>query len=559
MRVIRHLARSRVAAALAAGVLALLAIGSAARVGTSTFGGRASAATPNGTFMHHFTPVYMGGHANYTQAQAIALAQQFDVIAGGPFARYTSAMHLANPALKIVAYVNAAMDTTPNGTAYPASWYAHDGNGNRIRSVGFGNWLMDPTNPQWAPTVANLCSAALSRSHDDGCFLDTLGLGPIHPHYVTSLPVDPATHQVYTPAAWISANTNTVAAVEKVAKVTIPNGLADGVEYPQTSPLLATSHIAMAENWLRVSTAAATAFPTTAEWVADVNMLADAQVHGWDVMTVTKLWINASAAQVTQWHKFTVASFLMGAGGGNAYNFSPAKTNAGMTAVDSYDRAAVGTPIGSYALRNGVYQRSFTNGLSIVNPGSSPVTVTFGTPYTNLDGNTVAQETLGPNSGDVLVSGVPSLGMTWSFEDGTTDNWAGGNATLVPTTAQAYSGVYSLRMTVTANGSGYALSQHPFSGSSVVPSQSVSLSMYVKAGSASRYAQVILDWYTATGAFVSQSLGIAAKSSTSRWTLYAVTGTAPPNAAFYAAELFVGNGSLAGEVTYIDLVTATVG
>jgi hypothetical protein len=203
-----------------------------------------------------------------------------------------------------------------------------------------------------------------------------------------------------------------------------------------------------------------------------------------------------------------------------------------------------------------VYQRSFTNGIAIVNPGTSPVTVAFGTSYTNLDGTVVTQETLAPDSGDVLVTNAAS-GISWSFE-GTTQNWAGGGAKLVPSTVEAYSGAYSLRMTVTANGPAYALSPHPFAGSAIRPAHSVSLSMRVRAASVGRYAQAILDWYTATGSFISQTLGTPALSSTSTWMPYSVTGIAPPTAAFYGAEFFVGNGSLAGEVSYIDRVTATV-
>jgi hypothetical protein len=558
MRVTRQLARSRVGAAVMAS-LATLVVSSAPAVAIGSYAVRGGAEASSGIVTNHFAPIYMGGHAAYSETQAIALAQQFDVIAeNGGLAQYASAMHLANPALKIVAYVNAAFDTTPNGTAYPPTWYAHDGNGNRIQSVQFGNWLMDPTNPLWAPSVANLCAAALARRHDDGCFLDTLGIAPLDSGYVTGLPVDPSTQQVYSAATWITAQTNTVTVVAGVARVTIANGLGDGAQFPQTNPLLATSHLAMAELWLRVSNNPATTFPTTAAWLADVNMLTYAESHGWGVMTVTKLWTNATAAQVAQWHKFTVASFLMGAGGLSAYNFSTSQTTEGITATNPYDSVAIGAPIGAYSLRNGVYQRSFTNGLAIVNPRTSPVTVTFGTPYQNLDGNIVTQETLAPNTGDVLVTSGASSGMTWSFEDGATANWAGGNAHLVPSTAEAYSGAYSLRMTVTANGSAYALSQHPFLGTATLPTQSVSLSMHVKAGNVGRSGQAILDWYTATGSFISQTLGAAALSSTSMWTTYSVTGTAPPTAAFYAAEYFVGNGSLAGEVAYIDLVTSTV-
>jgi Hypothetical glycosyl hydrolase family 15 len=542
----------------------MASIGALVVTGTAPASVRASfpldAGPSNGIVMHHFTPIYMGGRATYTEPEAIALAQQFDVIAekAGTFASYASDMHVANPTLKIVAYLNGAFDITPGGTVYPPTWYAHDSNGNRIKSIGFGNWLMDPTNPQWAPTVADLCSATLVSTHDDGCFLDTLGVGPLSRGYVTGVPVDPTTQQPYTAAKWIAAQTNTIAAVAKVASIVIPNGLADGAQYPQTSPLLAASDVAMAETWLRVSNDPPTAFPSTAEWLADVNMLTNAESNGWAVMTVTKLWTAATAAEVDQWHRFTVASFLMGAGGNSAYNFTAAKTVAGMTATNSYDNVAIGTPTDSYALQGGVYERSFTNGLAIVNPGTSSVTVTLGTTYQNLDGNLVTQETLAPNSGDVLLTnGAPSR-MTWDFEDGTTANWAGGNATLTATGNQPILAPPSLRMTVTENGAAYALSPHPFSGTEVAPGRTVTLFMSAEAGTVGRYTEAILDWYTADGTYISNTVGVAALSSTSKWTLYSVIGSAPPNAGFYAAEYYIGDGSFAGEVSFVDFVISSV-
>jgi hypothetical protein len=560
MRVIRQLARSRIGAVVIASFVTLVVGTSNPSVAAGSFAVSSSAATAGDTVMHHFTPIYMGGPARYTHAQAIAIALRFDVIAekDGTFAPYVEAMHLANPALRIVVYLNAAFDTTSKGTAYPLSWYAHDSLGNRIQSVGSGNWLMDPTNPQWAPTVANLCAAAMARSRDDGCFIDTLGLAPVTPSYVTGLPVNPTTHQVYSPAAWISAQTHTVAAVAKVTNVVLANGLANGTTFSNTSLLLATSHLAMAETWLRLPSSPATMFPTTATWLAAVNMLTYGEAHGWRVMAVTKLWTSATAAQVSQWHKFTIASFLMGASGLSAYNFTAAKSDAGMTALNSYDNVAIGTPMDSYSLQGGVYQRIFTNGVAIVNPGTVPVNVVLGMSFKNLDGTTVTHETLPPDSGDVFVLNGPPSAMMWGFEDGSTENWAGGNAHLTTSTVGASSSASSLCLTVTANGGAYALGQHPFAGTSLRAGRSVSLSMYVKAGNHARYAQAILDWYTASGAFISQTLGTPARSSTSTWTQYSVTGTAPPSAAFYAAEYFVGNGSLSGEVSYIDLVKSAV-
>jgi Hypothetical glycosyl hydrolase family 15 len=561
--VIRQLVRSRVSAAVVAtlGALIFSVSGLGSAVGSAAINVGARVEVSAASVLQHFAPIYMGGQAIGSQSQAIALAEQYAVIAekGAIFAPFISAMHHANPALKVVAYLNATFDTTRNGTAYPLTWYAHDGSGHRIQSRGTGNWLMDPTNPLWAPNVANLCRAALARSRDDGCFLDTLGLGPLGAGYVTGLPMDPSTHAAYSASTWIAAQTHTIAAVARVANVIMPNGLANGTQFLFTGPLLATSHLAMAETWLRLPGQSVSAFPTTAQWLAAVNMLADAEAHGWRVMTVTKLWTTATAAQVDQWHRFTVASFLMGAGGLGAYNFTISRTLAGVTAMNSDDRVAIGTPIGTYSLQSGVYERSFTNGIAVVNPGATPVAINFGTAYRNLIGDVVTHETLAPHTGDVLTRSAATSGATWNFGDGTTEDWAGANAHLVPSTAELYASAHSLRFTVSTNGPAYALSQHPFAGSRIFPFQPVSLSMYVMAGSAARYGQAILDWYTSTGSFISQTLGTPARSSTSKWTRYSVTGSAPSAAAFYATEYFVGNGSIAGEVLYIDLVTGIVG
>jgi hypothetical protein len=131
MRITQQLVRLRFGAAMISALIALSAVlGSG--IGVAAMGASVKATT--GIVLRHFTPIYMGGHATVSQSQAIALAQEFDVIAeqGGTFAPYLAAMHAANPALKIVAYVNAAFDITTGGTAYPAAWYAHDSGGNRI-------------------------------------------------------------------------------------------------------------------------------------------------------------------------------------------------------------------------------------------------------------------------------------------------------------------------------------------------------------------------------------------------------------------------------------------
>src|SRR6202044_2635483 len=95
----------------------------------------------------------------------------------------------------------------------------------------------------------------------------------------------------------------------------VANGLADGQKFSQTSPLLTAAHTAMSEIFLRVSRNPESDFPSTADWLQDVNMLTYAGSHGFGVMTVTKLWAKATAPQIEQWHRFTLGTFLIGDGG----------------------------------------------------------------------------------------------------------------------------------------------------------------------------------------------------------------------------------------------------
>jgi hypothetical protein len=159
----------------------------------------------------------------------------------------------------------------------------------------------------------------------------------------------------------------------------------------------------MSEIFLRVSKNPESDFPSTADWLQDVNMLTYAGAHGYGVMTVTKLWTNATAAQIEQWHRFTEATFLLGDGGLSAYCFTDAKTAPGLSLITADDTVAIGTPTGAYALVSGVYRRTFTNGIVAVNPGSSSVTINLGATYINLSGGHVSSEVLAPHTGDIFI------------------------------------------------------------------------------------------------------------------------------------------------------------
>jgi Hypothetical glycosyl hydrolase family 15 len=357
-----------------------------------------------------FAPVYMGTHWNFTQAQAVALAQNFNVIAAqaSVFPKFVSAMKAANPNVRIIAYINGMFDLSSGGTSYPSTWYAHDSKGNRIRST-FGNYLLNPANPAWAASVAKQCSDAIARSHYDGCFLDTLGTAPLDPGYTTGLAINPATRQVWTTTAWLQATSGIARTVQSANPnaVIMDNGLLDGRKYylspGSTEPLIAATHVGMVELWLRSNGTPANSFRTEDQWLQDIDMIVNAQAQGFYVATTTKLWVSASSAQQTQWQKYALASFLLAANGKAYFSFMPNDTNAGLIYDSSWEHINVGSPTSVFAKVGGLYRRTFTNGIAAVNPTGSSATISLGGSYKNLAGQTVTSETLPPNSGDVFI------------------------------------------------------------------------------------------------------------------------------------------------------------
>jgi hypothetical protein len=366
-----------------------------------------------GTVLPLFAPAYMGSHWSMTQTEAVTIARDFNVVAAQAsiFAPYTAAMRAANPQLAIVAYLNGTFDQSAGGTKYPSSWYELDSSGRKVQSRGFGNYLMNPANPAWGANVASECAAAMASSHDDGCFLDTMGTAPLGSAYVTGLPINPATGQVWTANAWISATSSVAAAVKAAlpGAVIVPNGLSSGGKYysanASTAPLLTPTGAAMAEVWLRTAGGSITGYPKESKWLEDVNMLVAAENAGESVLTTTKLFASSTQAQQNQWHKFALASFLLAADGHSYFSFVASKADTSIVASSPWDHVAIGTPNGAYLHSGLLFGRSFTNGDVWVNPNSSPATVTFSAPHTNLAGLQVTSETLAPNTGDVFLQG----------------------------------------------------------------------------------------------------------------------------------------------------------
>lgn len=367
-----------------------------------------------GTF-DQWAPMSQATDQTVTLAQATAIAQQYNVVTvvAAKFRPYVSAMHSANPALKLLVYENAAF--SGSATQFPASWYEHTASGALVQSVQYSRYMMDMTNQSWLQSVGQSCANAVAAYGFDGCYFDLLNTAPMLPGFLTGTPIDSQTGAPWTTPDYVTALVNAVP-VLRAANPGVPvvgNTLGTGFSYFKTDgtsvrPVLDELDGGHAEDFLRSATEPLTQYPNVNTWLGSVNMLADAGSRGDSVLAQTKLWVTASASQTTSWYRYAAATFLLGTSGTSYFNFAPAQTVAGLT-YQPYGQINVGTPIGSYFLAEGVYQRRYTDGLIVVNPGTTQATFALpaGT-WTTLEGVTEgSQMTLAPDSGDVLHASQP--------------------------------------------------------------------------------------------------------------------------------------------------------
>ncbi|MDX6324072.1 MAG: putative glycosyl hydrolase family 15, partial [Nocardioidaceae bacterium] len=229
------------------------------------------------------------GQSRYNVAQAVAQAKQFDVIAGNRFAYrdMAGAMHQANGQLQLLAYVNGAYAQKTEGTAFPDSWYLRNADGGKVRSVGWGNYLMDVANPGWIQSVADRCLFSMHHFGYDGCFIDMMGTASVMSFWTDGAPVDPRTGQHFTPSEWLDMTSALARKVHFLVGGQSPvylNGLGGGPRYfakdAPSSQLLNGVDGALAESWLRGAAHALSWHPTEKQWKQNVDMLSDVSARG---------------------------------------------------------------------------------------------------------------------------------------------------------------------------------------------------------------------------------------------------------------------------------------
>lgn len=133
-----------------------------------------------------------------------------------------------------------------------------------------------------------------------------------------------------------------------------------------------------------------------------------------------------------------------------------------------------------------------------------------------------------------------------NFETNTT-NWIAYFSTGTRDTTDFYSGTASYK--IVASGAQPFFSAE--TRSSITASTQYTFSYYVKATVGTPPARATINWYTAAGAFISQTAGTNT-TLTGSWARRSVTGTAPANAAQAYSYVEITSGAVAGTTVFVD-------
>lgn len=365
-----------------------------------------------------WAPQFMAGTQHYADAQLADMARHTTAIAvlhDAITAPQATALRRANPSTRLLVYVNASFAQRGQASTYPPSWYAHDASGQPITSQQYGTFLMDPYATGWDDTVANRCRAFAAETTADGCFLDTLGTGPIEdPSYLSGVPIDSTTGRPLRVDAWSAGAVRRVQHVrernDRLALV--GNFLRDGIRFarnrPAQEPLLQALDGAMAETWLRDPGQPLSRFPTITDWRADVDLVSDVQRDHREAFLVTKTWAVGDDAVRRQWHDFAAASFLLATDGTSRFSFLAASNPDAIVAADPWAGLAIGRPSGAMEGDGTLFRRRFTNGTVLVNPTNSSADATLSPAGYTIDGTRHRSITLAPHTGVVVTDTKPS-------------------------------------------------------------------------------------------------------------------------------------------------------
>jgi Hypothetical glycosyl hydrolase family 15 len=316
----------------------------------------------------------------------------------------------ANPNLKVLVYQNLGamvQGVGPRGvsasgvnyaeatTAHP-EWFLKNSSGERLTFEDFSwLWAADVGNPEyqrlWAANVVRL----LNSGPWDGVMIDDTNttnryhFNPISK--VTKYPTDAAYQKaVRSMLEYVGP------AIQAAGKLAIPN-MGSWSEYPSVVkewlPYVSGGEDEMFVKW---SKTAGQGYRGAREWETQLGEVAAAEAMGKRFVAITQ-----AEPSDTEGARYGWATTLL-AGNGHTFYMASNGHLGEETWLGDY-AVELGTPTSNAtALGNGAWQRYFSNGLVVVNPTSSTVSVNFGGTYSG-DGLTNATgATLGSHGALVL-------------------------------------------------------------------------------------------------------------------------------------------------------------
>ena len=163
------------------------------------------------------------------------------------------------------------------------------------------------------------------------------------------------------------------------------------------------------------------------------------------------------------------------------------------------------------------------------------------------------------NIGNLLSENVATGTDTLSTTEGFVVTGTGASSA-----EQAWQGVRSLKMTATANTSRVGVGGSNSSGNiPVVPNWTYTFLVYIRGDAGVTFTRrATIFWWTAAGNVAASTASVVGETiavSSAGWTLYAVTGVAPANAAFGSASAMRVAGGAAGQVEFYDGFSFHVG
>lgn len=171
-------------------------------------------------------------------------------------------------------------------------------------------------------------------------------------------------------------------------------------------PIASQTDGVLLANFLTEPDAPLSQFRDSDSWQRDIDALAALSSNpNYTVLTSTRLGTNAGDSGVTvqQWLQYALASFLLAAN--NTHSFFGFESALAPGALDTpLNSIQIGTPVGGAINQNGVYQRRFTRGLVLVNPGSEAHAFALSRTFADFSGTRFTSVNLLPHTGLILMN-----------------------------------------------------------------------------------------------------------------------------------------------------------